>query len=461
MKKIITVSATFSVIILTLIILYFLFPVSIIDGNIYNTKKLNEQSKQYENNVKVLIEVKTNELIKYIDTYSTWSETELLTKTDLIEFKDKNKFIGTSVIQIDDSYYSLAAINELRNSMKTISSYLISKIKDVMIKGVNDQTIIYLSNIDNYTDWYYSFSAGIDRTITNIIGMFSGEHSSEERFYTENFNRIMNNNADFESIIGYDKKNLLNIIKKIYDEFLELKNYFAVDIRKISANSITSDDYIEPFIENISLYFDTINKSLNNANYYFLQEYTIKDNYTVRAAQADVLKRQIYNSVIKNQNIKIEIIKDPSYLFDKLSIGSVIFVDNYFVGFNTYQHYGVYIGNGKVIHFAPYAGQEISMENGIIHETTLEKFLNGRALQFDMNIEKRFSDEEIVRRARSRVNEKGYNLLSNNCEHFARWCVTGERISYQVTNLPQKIDTTYLIIKEKIDKVSEFLELFN
>jgi HRAS-like suppressor 3 len=166
--------------------------------------------------------------------------------------------------------------------------------------------------------------------------------------------------------------------------------------------------------------------------------------------------------MIKNQLNKIAIVNDPfNYLFDKLSIGSILFVDNYFAGLSTYQHYGVYIGNGNVIHFAPAEGKEISIENGIIHETTLEKFLNGRALQTDTNIEKKFPEDEIVMRARSRINEKGYDLLLNNCEHFARWCVTGESISYQVINSPQKIENTILTIKENYNMITKFFELFN
>jgi len=39
---------------------------------------------------------------------------------------------------------------------------------------------------------------------------------------------------------------------------------------------------------------------------------------------------------------------------------------------------------------------------------------------------------ESARRALSRVGERRYVLLINNCEHFANWCATGLAISYQV-----------------------------
>eukprot|EP00435_Cladocopium_sp_Y103_P063138 s392_g24.t1 len=40
--------------------------------------------------------------------------------------------------------------------------------------------------------------------------------------------------------------------------------------------------------------------------------------------------------------------------------------------------------------------------------------------------------EDVLQRAMSRVGEDGYNLVWNNCEHFAEWCVTGRHRSLQV-----------------------------
>jgi hypothetical protein len=39
-----------------------------------------------------------------------------------------------------------------------------------------------------------------------------------------------------------------------------------------------------------------------------------------------------------------------------------------------------------------------------------------------------------LRRAMSRLGEHNYNLLFNNCEHFAHWCKTGRHRSEQVEN---------------------------
>ncbi len=39
---------------------------------------------------------------------------------------------------------------------------------------------------------------------------------------------------------------------------------------------------------------------------------------------------------------------------------------------------------------------------------------------------------EFAQRADSLLNNADYDLLENNCEHFATWCVTGEKESNQV-----------------------------
>jgi hypothetical protein len=99
-----------------------------------------------------------------------------------------------------------------------------------------------------------------------------------------------------------------------------------------------------------------------------------------------------------------------------------------------YKHYGIYNNTESVIHFSPDKGGEISAENAYIRETTLAEFLKGDELHIDRTIRTVFPPQEVVRRARSFVNElRGtYDLLTLNCEHFARWCATGELESKQV-----------------------------
>ncbi|MNF00551.1 NC domain protein [compost metagenome] len=44
----------------------------------------------------------------------------------------------------------------------------------------------------------------------------------------------------------------------------------------------------------------------------------------------------------------------------------------------------------------------------------------------------RYSAAASVARARSRLGEDDYRLLTNNCEHFCTWCLYGEGRSEQV-----------------------------
>jgi hypothetical protein len=116
-----------------------------------------------------------------------------------------------------------------------------------------------------------------------------------------------------------------------------------------------------------------------------------------------------------------------------------------------------------VIHFSPAKGAEISAENAYIRETTLAEFLKGDELHIDRTICALFPPEEIVRRARRFVNELlgKYDLLSFNCEHFARWCATGEPESKQVKTglaIAGTIAATaaaVLVIKTMVDKGEE------
>ena len=40
--------------------------------------------------------------------------------------------------------------------------------------------------------------------------------------------------------------------------------------------------------------------------------------------------------------------------------------------------------------------------------------------------------QQILQRARSRLGERVFRLLSNYCEHFCNWCITGHHRSEQV-----------------------------
>lgn len=100
-----------------------------------------------------------------------------------------------------------------------------------------------------------------------------------------------------------------------------------------------------------------------------------------------------------------------------------------------YRHYGVYVGNKSVIHYTSDDG-DTSSDNRI-RETSLAWFLGPsdvvQVIAFPDEVDGKpiLSREKAVANARSRLGEGGYNVRTNNCQHFAIWCRTGIKFSGQ------------------------------
>lgn len=94
-----------------------------------------------------------------------------------------------------------------------------------------------------------------------------------------------------------------------------------------------------------------------------------------------------------------------------------------------YTHHGIFVGDNSVIH---YAGLARGLASGPVTQCGLEAFSNGQKLWFRIHPNARFTSSEIVERARSRISESSYCILSNNCEHFCLWCIYDEHCSEQV-----------------------------
>ncbi len=92
-----------------------------------------------------------------------------------------------------------------------------------------------------------------------------------------------------------------------------------------------------------------------------------------------------------------------------------------------YTHHGIYAGCGRVIHYAGADGEGAAR----VRETEFDVFVAGSNV-YVIHERPRYSQGDIVLRARSRIGERRYSLVANNCEHFARWCRAGERRSEQV-----------------------------
>lgn len=100
---------------------------------------------------------------------------------------------------------------------------------------------------------------------------------------------------------------------------------------------------------------------------------------------------------------------------------------------SSYRHYGIDIGDGSIIHFT---GKDLILTNSDanVQHTSIEQFSEGRESKIDIIVKPKYDRETISIRSLKKVgsNFGGYDLLRNNCEHFAYWCVTGKRTSRQV-----------------------------
>lgn len=97
-----------------------------------------------------------------------------------------------------------------------------------------------------------------------------------------------------------------------------------------------------------------------------------------------------------------------------------------------YEHHGIDCGDGSVIH--------LRKRTETIERTPFSAFVNdAKSKVYVRHYPTCFIPNVVVRRAESRLGERKYNLLFNNCEHFATWCKTGVSESQQVKNFVDAI----------------------
>jgi hypothetical protein len=93
-----------------------------------------------------------------------------------------------------------------------------------------------------------------------------------------------------------------------------------------------------------------------------------------------------------------------------------------------YWHHGIDCGDGTVIH---YTGSPFEHVGAAIRLTSLDDFAKGGKVKVVSSPAEGDADL-VIARAESRLGETTYHVLTNNCEHFARWCSTGRHESKQV-----------------------------
>lgn len=117
-----------------------------------------------------------------------------------------------------------------------------------------------------------------------------------------------------------------------------------------------------------------------------------------------------------------------------------------------YHHYGIYVDEGQVVQFGYPDNSGIKSEDVAVLTSDLVTFAHGGCVEVGaLSMKELFtkrSANETVKYALSRLGQGGYDILHNNCEHFAMECMFGEPRSSLVDGVRQEV-------RRKLNKVRE------
>lgn len=90
-----------------------------------------------------------------------------------------------------------------------------------------------------------------------------------------------------------------------------------------------------------------------------------------------------------------------------------------------YYHYAIYLGNNEIIQFGKATicdNSNICVEIVSTNELIKYGIIEVREYTLKEKLKKRNNDE-IIEYAKSRIGEKGYDFIQNNCLDFVNQCV--------------------------------------
>ncbi len=175
-------------------------------------------------------------------------------------------------------------------------------------------------------------------------------------------------------------------------------------------------------------------------------------------------KKELKDVISENMEINLKGLNDGANILSKfgeniqyeqgktrdLIIGDVVGVTRGF-----YEHYGVYIGDGKMIH---YYGESDTGQDNVITETGFYEFLKGSSTYFIVDVDSLglncLDSVEVIKRAKENIGNKNYNLVFNNCEHFAFWCKTGETIAFQKLSKKHRFYRISNVYNDVLDRIN-------
>jgi hypothetical protein len=107
-----------------------------------------------------------------------------------------------------------------------------------------------------------------------------------------------------------------------------------------------------------------------------------------------------------------------------------------------YYHYGLALDEVNIINYRGEHDDSILQPELVkIIISPLDDFLLGGSLEIE-EVEEKGRDKSVETAlsflGESKFFGQNYDVINNNCEHFARYCVTGENVSYQSDTLVEK-----------------------
>lgn len=108
-----------------------------------------------------------------------------------------------------------------------------------------------------------------------------------------------------------------------------------------------------------------------------------------------------------------------------------------------YYHYGIFVSEDEIIQFGFPDDVGKPADQIKVLTTDIYTFLKGGILESGVptkdELKKMCTPSEIIKTARSRIGEGGYDILHNNCEHFVNECAFGQSRSSFLDDVRDKI----------------------
>lgn len=128
----------------------------------------------------------------------------------------------------------------------------------------------------------------------------------------------------------------------------------------------------------------------------------------------------------------------------------------YIKGRNIYDHHGIYVGDGKVIHYSGKAGGFADV-GGKVERVELDAFSHGQEVRVKPHLERMYTPAQAVERAESLLSENDYNLIKNNCEHLVVWCIQGKHASEQIDSRRRLLGPLIRAGRIMLDPIGELM----